>query len=254
MSYNMKKITSRSNPLITQIVQLHDAKGRAEQGLFIAQGKNVISSLLASGMKMEYVFATTAQEPLVYEFSTDAQVILVDSSVINKISTLKTPSGIMGVFRIPQAPAWKQLTAGVVTANITDPGNLGTILRTCAAFGVKSLVTIDGVDLYNPKLVQASAGTLGLVTVFKSNWQEFIEHTKDFSKAALVVKDGIAIEKIKPDNLLLMIGNEAHGIPHEWLEHCDKKVTIHMKGYAQSLNAAIAAGIAIYSCWGRSAA
>ena len=165
---------------------------------------------------------------------------------MKKMSTVATPSGFLGLFEIPAPPAPQQLTAGLVLAQISDPGNMGTLIRTAIACGVTSIVIVEGVDPWSAKVIQSSAGTISWIHVFEFDWQTLIDHKKDLQLCALVVSEGIMPTELNPTKSLLVVGNEAHGIPSQWQQHCDQLVTLPMPGKTESLNAAIAGSIALY--------
>src|SRR5579885_2522756 len=123
---------------------------------------------------------------------------------------------------------------------------MGTLIRTCAAMGKKSVVIIDGTDVWSPKVIQATAGTLAYVTIFQWSWNELLKHKKDIPLCALVVHDGKSPTKKIMESTLLVIGSEAHGIPDTWIKECEYKVTLSMPGNTESLNAAVAGSIAMY--------
>jgi len=245
----MKTIISLQNPLIKSIVALHDGKGRREQGLFIAQGKRVVSTLVASKIPLVHLLVTHDYVPEVDVLTSDDKIIVVDESVMTKISPSVHQDRMLGVFEIPESSHWQSLTSGLVLARIADPGNMGTMIRTAVAFGIQSVVIIEGADPYSPKVVQASAGTLGAIQLYRSSWQELREHKTSLSLAALVVRGGESLQSIDAQNTLLVVGSEAHGIAQEWVAQCDKQISIPMPGNAESLNAALAAGIALYYGW-----
>lgn len=244
----LKKITSRSNPIIKNLVTLHEKDQRRQQGLFIAEGLRTCITLLQSKIKLEQLFVTHEHLDQAYQLLPENLITFVDKSVMEKISTTKSPSGILGVFVIPKQTAY-QLQSGLVLANITDPGNMGTLIRTCAAMNKKTVVVVEGVDPWHPKTVQASAGTIGSVEIIECNWEYIIKNKKNIDLCALVVNGGAAIETINLKNALLVVGNEAHGLPNQWLASCDKKITLTMPGNTESLNAAAAGSIACYLAW-----
>ena len=164
---------------------------------------------------------------------------------MEKISTTKTPSGYLAVFTIPKQPQ-PTVERGIVLANITDPGNMGTLMRSAAAMNIKTVVVVDGVDPWSPKVVQASAGSVGTLTIYQCSWQELLKHKQEKKLCALVVKNGKAPQEHELNDVFLVIGNEAHGIPSDWLNDCELKCTLPMPGKTESLNAAVAGSIALY--------
>jgi TrmH family RNA methyltransferase len=176
----------------------------------------------------------------------EKNIVLVTPHIMKKISQSSTPSNILGVFSIPKQPQSNQLQAGMVFANINDPGNMGTLIRSCAAMKIKSVVIIDGADPWGPKVIQATAGYIACVTVFQWTWQELLTYKRSLKLSALIVAGGKNPTTINPQSTLLTIGNAAHGIPQEWLKDCYTFITLPMPGKTESLNAAIAGSIVVY--------
>jgi TrmH family RNA methyltransferase len=242
----MKTISSVHNPEVKDIAQLQTTKGRNTQNKFIAEGIRVCSTLISSKVKLIQLYATQANKDYVYALASEDKVTLVTEQVMNKISSSTTPSGILGVFAIPNKPLFKDLSQGLVLCQIADPGNMGTLIRSCIAMGVKTIVKIEGADIWSPKVVQATAGTIGQVNIFDISWAELVKNKGAFNLCALVVFGGNAPQEIDFTNSLLVVGNEANGIPSEWLQDCQDKLTLPMPGNTESLNAAIAGSIALY--------
>lgn len=249
----IKTITSRQNEIIKTICSLHSKKGRDRENQFIAQGTNACQALLQAHVPLIQLYATE-------ELRHDAQMLLngdseknidkltlVGSHIMEKISPTKNENGIIGVFKKPKNLARELLHgAGLVLARVSDPGNVGTLIRTCAAMNIKNVFLIEGCDPWSSKVVQATAGTIGNVAIAQVTWEELLELKNNRALCALVPTDGALPESIKNKEHLLVVGNEATGIPTQWLATCDEKITIKMPGNIESLNAAVAGSIAIY--------
>lgn len=244
-----KTITSLQNERIKSVTALHLAKYRDAQQQFIAEGIRVIKTLLETSIKLEqlYLLDYAAIEPI-RTLVDDEKIFIVSPEVMKKISTTTAPSGILGVFAMPPACTSEELTDGIVLAEIADPGNMGTLMRTAAAMGKKSMVLVGGVDPWNPKVIQASAGTIGLLSLFMLSWEQLLAAAKqqNLNLIALVVKGGKDPATLSFKNSLLVIGSEAHGLPESWIASCADTMTIPMPGHTESLNAAIAGSIAMY--------
>ncbi len=239
----MKIITSRTNSTIKQICSLHTKKGRSTSRQFIAEGQRTIEALLTS--KCELVQLYVIQDHPVNLQCPAELITFVTPEVMEKISTTKTPSGQLAIFNIPPKPR-PTVERGIVLANITDPGNMGTLMRSATAMNIKTIVVVDGTDPWGPKVVQASTGAIGSVMLLECSWQELLEIKKEKKLCALVVKGGKTPQELELKNILLVVGNEAHGIPNDWLNDCDIKCTLPMPGNTESLNAAVAGSIALY--------
>ncbi len=244
----MKTITSRSHEMIKQIASLQQKKQRSRLNQFVAEGLRVCTTLIQSGHKPIQLFVTEQHAARAQKLVSDDKITLVPEHVMEKISGATTPSGILGQFAIPESPSADVLTPGLVLAQVADPGNMGTLIRTTAALNHKSIVIVEGADPWSPKVVQASAGTIGMVHIFQWSWHDLLTHKRALQLVGLAVKGGKNPSEFSMDNILLVVGSEAHGIPDQWLADCDAQLTLPMPGSAESLNAAVAGSIALYLC------
>jgi TrmH family RNA methyltransferase len=260
----MRIISSRANQEITQVHALKQSKERAHAQQFIAEGLRVCQTLLEHGTPIYMLYATEAQladtQDMLIRTKSAAPITLVSDSVMEKISTVSTPSGILGVFAIPnkinnKINSTQKINSGLVLAQITDPGNMGTLIRTAVAVGVKNIFVVEGVDPWSPKVVHASAGTIGGATIMQLSWPELVALKGETPLCALVVRGGQPLISAQPSadqktlvtrNNLLVVGNESRGIPDAWLKNCEQLVTLPMPGGTESLNAAVAGSIALY--------
>ncbi len=122
---------------------------------------------------------------------------------------------------------------------------MGTLIRTTAAMGLKTVVCIETVDPWSPKVIQSSAGTIAAVNIFQIDWGILMQYKGDLSLNALVVLGGDAPSTM-PKNSLIVIGNEAKGLPEKWVSKCEQHITLPMPGQTESMNAAVAGAIALY--------
>jgi len=242
----MKTIISRSNPDIQFISSLHKEKNRTIHQLYIAEGIRTCKTLIDAGNITKRVYVLETLVPEVKKFVDEQYITVVTEPVMEKISATKTPSGLLAVFRMQPQPTLDEVTSGLVLVQISDPGNMGTLIRSCAAMGCTTVVVVEGTDPWSPKVVQSSAGAVGKVRIVQSSWDMLLEHKGNYKLCAMVVKDGKTPDQIDFSNTLLVVGNEAHGISSEWLKTCDETLTIPMPGDMESLNAAVAGSIGLY--------
>lgn len=242
----IKEITSPANPIIKQIGLLEEKKKRKELGLFKAEGRRTVQTLLKSSLKCKFLLATQENVDILHEFPELKERFLMSDSVAQKISDATSPSGICAVFNIPSTQLPEHLEAGLVLAQVSDPGNMGTLIRTSIAMGFKQIICVESTDPYSPKVVASTAGTLGLASIVQCSWQELTKHPQRPSMCALIVSGGASPASLTTKNLLLVIGNEAKGLPEAWEQECALKLTLPMPGNTESLNAAIAGSIALY--------
>lgn len=245
----MKKITALQNDLIKHVYGLQNLKQRTKYQEFIAEGLRTIETMLQKTSNLELVtlFCTDKTVKLAKKLACEEQIVIVSELVMQKISTNNSPAELLATFRQRQLDITQNcLTAGIVLAQIADPGNMGTLIRSAAAMGYQTVVIVEGCEHYNPKVIQASAGTIALVNVFKLTWQELLENKQDLALCALVVKGGQKPSDLDLKKSLLVVGNEANGLPSNWVASCEQKLTIPMPGQTESLNAAVAGSIALY--------
>ncbi|MEM6717899.1 MAG: RNA methyltransferase [Bacteroidota bacterium] len=223
------------------ITSLHQKKYRKSTGLFVAEGKKVIQEFLDSYFELDILFSTD-----VTLFAENVFVNLISEAELKKISFLKTPNKALALFKISE-PSLLENTGLIVALDaIRDPGNLGTIIRLCDWFGVKQLVCSETtVDCYNPKVIQATMGSLTRVNVIYTNLSSYLSETDLPVFGAFM--DGTNVYKTNlPTDGILVMGNEANGVSEEISNLITEKIAIPRFGDLQqteSLNVAMATGI-----------
>ena len=232
---------------------LNQKKFRKNENKFIVEGINSVEEGLKSKFKCEVIFYTkdfSKVYPEVFDTIENSSVekILLKNSEFLKISDTKNPQGIAAVFQIPKKEklANPNDTLIVYVDNVNDPGNLGTIIRTCDWFGVNTiLLSKDSAEYTNPKVVRSSAGS---IFHLKIHDDVSVENLKELRKKNYKIfcsdLNGENIYTIiKPEKYVLIFSNEAHGPSREILKIADKNISIPKAGNAESLNVAVAAGI-----------
>ncbi len=242
----IRSITSTQNPEIKDVAKLADAKERKKQQRFIAEGIRTVATFFDHNKTPIQLYVTPRMQKEVGQLTLDYTV--VSEPVMEKMSQASTPSGVLAVFEIPKQPEQEQLGEGIVLAQLADPGNIGTLIRTCAALGRYSIVAVESADVWSPKVIQASAGTIAAMNVFNWQWEEVMKYKRTLNLVALVAANGKPLHGKIPHSLLV-IGSEAHGIPAHWVDTCDQTATLPMPGNVESLNAAVAGSIAMYVAW-----
>lgn len=241
----MKQISSTQNEQVKHVVKLQNSSYRKQHQQFITQGLTVYTTLLAQGYKLVQLYLTESALDKHQAIFKDQSITLASGSVMKKISTSTTPSGIVGIFEIPKVHVEPSNNA-IVLYDIQDPGNMGTLIRTAAAMSINNIYLIDGADPYSPKVIQATAGTIGFVKIIQSSWDQFIKEHAQFSTTALVVDNGQAPDNLNLADSILVIGNEGQGLSEATIRDCSQHLTIEMPGKTESLNAAVAGSIAMY--------
>lgn len=227
---------------IKLITSLQQKKYRFANKLFFAEGVKVIQELVQSNFELEHLYTTQND----FEEVSDARKTLIHESDLKKISVLATPNSCLAVFKMPAEK--KIIESGLILAldSIRDPGNLGTILRLCDWFGINQILcSKETVDIYNPKVVQATMGSVARVNVSYINLKEFVVQTK--LPVFGTFMDGNNIYKsILPQEGIIIMGNEANGISEELEKLVKNRLTIPRFGNLQkteSLNVATATAI-----------
>ncbi len=241
-------IQAADNPLIKELAGLHDASGRRAAGAFLVEGRRAIAGLLAAGWTPLRLCLREGEElPAGWPVA-----ITLGERAAKRASTAATPSGYLASFALPDPGPLDPAAGGLILANVADPGNLGTLLRTAAAFAVGQVACLDGADPFGSKAVQASAGAIAAVRLFRpQSWSVF---SGGASLTALVPRGGAA-PPLPPGPRWLVVGGEAEGIPAAGLAVCSERLSLPMPGSAvESLNAAVAGAIALWEVFGRAGA
>nr|WP_294925385.1 RNA methyltransferase [uncultured Flavobacterium sp.] len=229
---------------IKLISGLHQKKQRFANQLFFAEGIKVIQELLQSNFELEHLF-TTQNDFETVEFS---KRISISEQELKKISALSTPNTCLAVFKIPAENTIIDLGLILALDDIRDPGNLGTILRLCDWFGIQQIIcSKETVDIYNPKVVQATMGSIARVNVNYVDLKSFITNAKLPVFGTFMNGENIYQSNL-PQNGIIIMGNEANGISAEIEKMVTSRLTIPRFGKLQkteSLNVATATAIVL---------
>ncbi|MCL1807757.1 MAG: RNA methyltransferase [Oscillospiraceae bacterium] len=226
-------ITSRQNPLIKHIRRLGtDAAYRHEQGLYLADGRKLLEDALQSGTRIEQVLIT---EGLSLPY--DIETVTVPKTLMDTISPLETPQGVLFICRIPQPPPAPQRGRWLLLDRIQDPGNVGSILRTAEAFGLDGVMLTPGcADPYSPKAVRAAMGATFRLSIGSVN----------ITLPLYAADMGGTVLSDFPEDCVVALGSEGQGISPELRSRADEIISIPMPGKAESLGVAAAAAVI---CW-----
>ena len=244
----METITSLKNPKVQAWKSLKDKKGREEQHAFLVEGPKMVQEALASGLKVK---AVLLREDLAGKFDLPAGIpsFVLPGHVFNSISETKTPQGVAAVLDLETKPA-----AGprlLALDGVQDPGNVGTIIRTADAAGFSGILfSRECADLFSPKVLRATMGSVfRLGFSFPPSLPESLEALKKKGYSVLSSQlDGEPFyerSQIAP-SFVLVIGNEGNGVSDEVKAVATHRLCLPMRGGAESLNAAVAAGIMMY--------
>lgn len=240
-----------SKNFIKYIQSLHQKKQRDAQRLFLAEGPKVVAEFLTSGrFQVAQLIATESwlQLPSTQAAWLDhVPVETAEPFELEKISLLQTPNEVIGVFRYADD---EPISAGtgwtLALDDIRDPGNLGTLIRLADWFGLAQVICSEHTaDCYNPKAVQASMGSLARVACSYIDLPSWLEVQSSTARWAMVL-DGERLGGLSvPTDGVLVVGSESHGISAAVRAACSQDITIPRYGQAESLNAGVAAAIAL---------
>jgi TrmH family RNA methyltransferase len=232
-----------SDKQIKIIKSLKLKKNRIKHNLFVAEGDKTILELILADFKINSLYSINTNIEGV-----ENSVVQLSNSELNKMSNLSNPKNSLGVFEIPKSKKidYNKLIIGL--DNISDPGNLGTIIRLCDWFGVEDLIcSLETVDCYNPKVVQASMGSISRVNITYLDLQKTIE--KNSFKTYGTYMQGVSLYDIDEiQQGLVLFGNEANGINPNLSKFIDKRLSIPRFGKlkkTESLNVANALSIVL---------
>lgn len=263
----IRKIDSRQNPAVIRWSQLQNKKYRDESGLFLLEGIKLFREAVMAGVTLESVLVREDCGDLLSEAQRllpDAPFALLSAGAFDKITTEKSPEGIIGVAKYldishKYIKIDRKRADGyggeriMLFSQIRDPGNLGTIIRSALAFGFDRLIlSADCADLYHGKTVRAAMGSLFKMKIdIAEDFEEAIRSLKAAGRrvlAAMPAEGSLSLrEGVLSPLDCVVIGNEGHGIPGETAALCTAAVVIPMAPGAESLNAAIAASVFLWA-------
>ena len=255
----MKRIESRSNPLIVNTGKLSERKHRLASGKFFFEGAHLLEEYLRFGFVPDTVFVCDGAEQKYAGLLSrvhDERLCSVPAFVFEKLSTEQAPQGLLTVSAF--LPCVKTVSDGrelsgkiLLLQSVRDNGNVGTVIRTAAALGWNCVLTPDCADVYASKTVRATMGTLfsGCVSVCRDP-VSFVNALRGSGRrvfgAALGEKQKMLGAFDLQNDDCFIVGNEGQGISKELLSVCDHAVLIPMTGKAESLNASVAAAVIMW--------
>jgi RNA methyltransferase, TrmH family len=256
-----RQITGFSNPTVKYLRSLRDKKHRKREGKFLAEGLRLLTDARESGRLPEMLLMAEGRDPHPLLAALEAEVeqaggevIETSAEILSKITGKDNPQAVAGVFAEfdtslaaldrTAAPIW------MVAQALRDPGNLGTILRTGDAVGAGGLILIDdSADPFSVEAVRASMGAVFTQGIAVSRWDEFLPWLRAGAGqlVAASLRDAVPYREAAYEApCFILVGNESRGLPEDYEAACDLRVTMPMKGRADSLNAAVAAAVLGY--------
>jgi len=225
---------------IKLVKSLQQKKYRSQHGLFVVEGKKTVRELLQAGNQLFRLFVGNSEE--LANFKSAA---LVSEAELGQMSSLSNSGSVLGVFYKPTTLEVDDKDWVVALDAVRDPGNLGTIIRLCDWFGIKNLVcSMDTVDCYNPKVLQATMGSIARVNIVYVDLVDFLRNTPLPVYGAFINGDTVYGKKL-PEKGILAMGNEANGISKTVESIISQRISIPQFGEqtTESLNVATASAI-----------
>ena len=215
--------------------------------MFLVEGLKSVNEFIQSAYTIETIYHSPAIVPKLLKLSHKINTIEISLTILQKISSLKSPSDVIAVVKMPDWPILKPVLFknkfSLVLDGIQDPGNMGTIIRTADWFGITDIICSDDtVDVYNPKVVQATMGSMARVNVHYTDLIPVLSTADVPIYGALLNGDDIYDTTFSTEGLIVM-GNEGNGLRPEVIKLVSKAITIPRFGGAESLNVAIATAI-----------
>ncbi len=256
-----REITGFSNPTVKYLRSLREKKHRKREGVFLAEGLRLLTDALESGHVPQVLVMAAGRDahPLIDALEqavadSGGDIIVTSPDILSKITGKDNPQSVAGVFAEfdtsldaldrSRAKIW------LVAQALRDPGNLGTMLRTGDALGAGGLILIDDcADPFSVEAVRASMGAVFTQTIARADWDEFLPWLRgDHGQlVAASLRDALPYRSAPyAAPCFVMVGNESQGLPETYEMACDLRVTMPMRGRADSLNAAVAAAVLGY--------
>ncbi|MGW9685508.1 TrmH family RNA methyltransferase [Flagellimonas sp. 2504JD1-5] len=225
---------------IKLVKSLQQKKYRTQHKLFVVEGKKTVFELIEAGLEPYHLFVDAK---IVNKDFKD--FVTVSSSELKQMSSLNTPNGVLGVFKMPIDMPTNSSNWVIALDNVRDPGNLGTIIRLCDWFGIKQLIcSLGTVDCYNPKVLQATMGSIARVNVVYVDLVKYLKETHQPAYGAFMDGETVYASRL-PKHGILIMGNEANGISSEIESMISRRIAIPQFGEqtTESLNVATATAI-----------
>ena len=243
----MTIITSKANSVVKNAKKLHQKKYR--KSAYLIEGWHLFEEAVQAGVTIEKIFALESYREQLVAFP---QTVWVSEDILLDLADSQTPQGIVAVVQKEEVEQ-TDFSQGkfLFLEDVQDPGNVGTIIRTADAAGFTGVIVSDkSADIYSLKALRSMQGSHFHLPIYRMSSQALLKETKEAGISVLATtlsKDSVDYRELPPiENFVLVMGNEGQGISPLMVESADQLVHISMKGQAESLNVAVAAGILIF--------
>lgn len=250
----MHSVNNISNNKIKEIIKLHQKKYRDEEGLFIVEGFKAVEELEIENIEITEIYALKN----INNSKIKHPVVKIDKNIMKKISTTTTVCEILAIAKKKEYEVTEisKRNKIILLDTISDPGNLGTIIRSAAAFGIEGIILFDNcVDIFSSKVVRSATGNLFKIPIVKIKTTDeinkyFNNHTK--VATSLSKDNNISLnECAKLDKYIIMFGSEAKGLSKELTQIAEKNIKLEMKNNVESLNLSVSSSIIMYELFCR---
>lgn len=233
--------SSINNPKIKELAKLKQKKYRDKQGLFLVEGAHLVKEAYESGFLEELLILEDK------EFSLDTKTSYITKNVLKYLSDVETPVGIIGVCKLKNTTITGNKL--LILDSVQDPGNLGTIIRSSAAFNIDTIIINDKcADPYSDKVIRSSQGMIFKTNIVKKDLYDYLKEIKGkipiFGTRVTGGKNIKNIEKFQ--TFAIIMGNEGKGVDEKLLDLCDEYLYIPMNSKCESLNVGVATSIILY--------
>lgn len=244
-----------SKSQVSYIKSLHQKKFRKEHQQFIIEGEKLCDEFLTSEYSVQNIYVLESKrekyELLLSKLSKIIEIEVLKAEEMDKISLLSTSSEVLCLVNNPSVPMLSEITTDylgkelvLVLDGVKDPGNMGTIIRIADWFGIKHIIcSLESVELYNPKVVQSTMGSILRTKVHYANLEEFLGLNAGVPIYGALLEAENVYHLNEKINGFLVLGSESHGISEQLLPLINRPITIPSFGLAESLNVAVATGI-----------
>ena len=243
----MTIITSKANSVVKNAKKLHQKKYRKSS--YLIEGWHLFEEAVQAGVTIEKIFALESYRDQLAAFP---QTVWVSEDILLDLADSQTPQGIVAVVQKEEV-GQVDFSQGkfLFLEDVQDPGNVGTIIRTADAAGYTGVIVSDkSADIYSLKTLRSMQGSHFHLPIYRMSTQALLKETKEAGISVLATtlsKDSVDYRELPPiENFVLVMGNEGQGISPLMAESADQLVHISMKGQAESLNVAVAAGVLIF--------
>ena len=235
-------ILSKNNPLVKELIELGDKKGRKERGTFLLEGEKMVRECVNSPLEIVRVIVREDYAGDTFGYPT----VTLGADAFCAVCDVKTPQGIAAEVKIPRYETVPPKKSCLVLDGVSDPANVGAILRTAVASGYEEVYCIGAADPFSPKCVRASMSAVFYAKVMQGTHEQVLNALKGVPVLAADMGGENVFQWKAPEKFALVIGNEGQGLSATMRERADSIVAIPMGEHTESLNAAVSAGILMY--------